>query len=60
MFYQKYIPVQEYENSTLKNEYLYLYKKDEELKGDNNTVENEGDVEYCNDFINCEIIHSKQ
>ena len=60
MFYQKYIPIQEYENSTVKNEYQYLYKKDEELKGDNNTVENEGIVEYGNDFLNCKIIHSKQ
>ena len=35
-------------------------KKDEELKGDNITVENEGNVEYGNDFLNCKIIHSKQ
>ena len=58
--HQKYIPVQEYENSTVKNEYQYLYKKDEELKGDNITDENEGVVEYGNDFINCKIIHSEQ
>ena len=51
MLEQKYIPIQEYENSTMKNEYQYLYKKDEELKGV---------VEYGNDFINCKIIHSKQ
>ena len=44
MLHQKYIPIQEYENSTMKNEYQYLYKKDEELKGDNITVENDG---YC-------------
>ena len=44
----------------MKNEYKYLYKKDDELKGDNITVENEGDVEYGNNFINCKIIHSKQ
>ena len=60
MLHQKYIPLQEYENSTLKNEYQYLYKKDEELKSDNITVENDGIVEYGNDFINCKIIHSKQ
>ena len=60
MLYQNYIPIQEYENSTVKNEYQYLYKKDEELKGDNNTVENDGIVEYGNDFLNCKIIHSKQ
>ena len=51
MLEQKYIPIQEYENSTMKNEYQFLYKKDEELKGV---------VEYGNDFINCKIIHSKQ
>ena len=60
MLHQKYIPIQEYKNSTAKNEYQYLYKKDEELKGDSISVENEGVVEYGNDFINCKIIHSKQ
>ena len=60
MLHQKYILLQEYENSTMKNKYLYLYKKDEELKGDNYTVENEGVVEYGNDILNCRIIHSKR
>ena len=60
MLHQKYIPLQEYENSTVKNEYQHLYKKDGELKGDNISVESEGVVEYGNDFINCKIIHSKQ
>ena len=60
LLHQKYIPFQEYENSTLKNEYESLYERDEELKGDNVTDENEGIVEYGNDFINCKIIHSKQ
>ena len=60
LLHQKYIPLQEYENSTMKSEYQYLYKKDEELKGDNISVENEGDIEYGNDFLNCKIIHSKQ
>ena len=59
MLHQKYIPIQEYENSTMKNEYQYLYKKDEELKGNNIIVENDGIVEYGNDFINCKIVHSK-
>ena len=27
MLHQKYIPIQEYETSTLKNEYQYLHKK---------------------------------
>ena len=60
MLDQIYIPIQEYENWTMKNEYQYLYKKDEELKGYNITVENEGIVEYGIDFINCKIVHSKQ
>ena len=60
MLHQKYIPIQEYENSTGKSEYEYLYKMDDELKGDNITIESEGIVEYGNDFINCKIIHSKQ
>ena len=50
ILHQKYIPIQEYENSTMKNEYQYLYKKDE-----NGTI-----VENGNVFINCKIIHSKQ
>ena len=60
MLHQKYIALQEYENSTVKNEYQYLYKKDEILKGDDNTGENDGIVEYGNDFLNCKFIHSKQ
>ena len=60
MLHQNFIPLQDYENSPMKNEYLSLYKKDEELKGDNITVENEGIVDYGNDFINCKIIHSKR
>ena len=60
MLHQEYIPLQENENSTMKIKYQYLYKKDDELKGDNIAVENEGIVEYGNDFINCRIIHSKQ
>ena len=60
MSHQKYIPIQEYKISTEKSEYRYLYKKDEELKGDNITVENEGIVEHGNDFIICKVNHSKQ
>ena len=51
MLHQKFVPIQEYENSTVKNEYECLYKKDRELKGDNITVENEGNVEYGNDLL---------
>ena len=46
MLHQKCIHLREYENSTLKNEYQYLDKKDDELKSDNITVVNEGIVEY--------------
>ena len=60
MLHQKNIHIQEDENSTMKNEYECLYKKDEELKGINITDENEGIVEYGDNFINCKIIHSKQ
>ena len=55
MLHQKCIPTQEYETSTLKNEYEYLYKKGDELKGNGN----EGIIEYGNDFINCKIISQR-
>ena len=60
ILYQKYIRLQEYENSTVKNEYQYLYKNDSELKGDNILVEDDGIIEYGNDFLNCKLIDSKQ
>ena len=60
MLHQKYIRIQEYESSTRKSEYEYLYKMDDELKENNITVENEGVVEYGNDFINCKTIQSRQ
>ena len=60
MLHQKYIPIQEYENSTVKTEYKYWHKKDDEINGDNITEENEGNVEYGSDFLNCKIFHSKQ
>ena len=60
MLHQKYIPIQEYKNSTETDVYKYLYKKEGELKDDNITDENEGIVEYGNDFKNCKINHSKQ
>ena len=59
MLLQKFISVQEYENSTVKNEYEYLYKKDSALKVDNITDENEGIIEYGIDLINCKIIHNR-
>ena len=55
MLHQKYITLQEYQSSTEKNEYQYFFKKDDELEGD----ENEGIVEYGNDFINYKFFLDK-
>ena len=41
MLHHKNIPIQEYENSTKKSEYEYLYKMDDKLKCYNITIENE-------------------
>ena len=57
LLHQKYISIDEYKNSTQKDEYKYLYKEEVELKGDN--IGNEGVVENGNDFIKCKIIHHK-
>ena len=57
---QKHISIQEHETSTEENEYEYLYEKDDEMKGHYITDENEGFVEYGNDFINCKIVLSKK
>ena len=54
MLHQIYILIREYETSTQKKEYEYLYKKDDELKD-----KNEGTVEYGNDFINFKIIQDR-
>ena len=56
MLRQIYIPFQEYENSTVKNEHQYLYKKNEETTNDPEGI----DIVYGEDFLNCKIIHSKQ
>ena len=55
MLHQKYIPFQEYESSTMKNEYQCLYKKNEQITNDPEGV----DIVY-EDFLNCKINHSKQ
>ena len=55
MLHQKYISIQEYENSTAKNEYQYLYKKNDE----NNIDHEEIDIVCGEDFLNCKFIHSK-
>ena len=60
MLHQKYIPLQQFENLIVKNEYQYLYKKDDEIKGGIITDENGDIVENGNDFLICKIIHSKQ
>ena len=60
MLEQKYIPLLEYENSTVKDAYHYLYEKNDELVGDNITEENEGEIIYGKDIINCKVIHSRQ
>ena len=59
ILHRKYIPVQEHISSSIQDMYDCLYKKNMELKG-NNTIENEGVIEYGKDFLNCKIIHSKQ
>ena len=53
MLHRKYIFIEQDKNSTERNEYEYLHKKEDELK-DNN--DNEGIVEYGNDFIKCKFI----
>ena len=60
MAHQKYITIEEIENSKMFDEYQYLYKKDSELKGYNDIEDDEDKVEYGNDFLNCKIIDSKQ
>ena len=60
MLHRKNIPIQEYETSTVKSEHEFLYKKDENLKGDNITDEDKGIIEYGNEFMNCNIIHNRE
>ena len=60
MLHQKFVPIQEFEKSTGKNEYHHLYGKVVELKGDDITNENERFIEYGNDFLNCKLLHSIQ
>ena len=56
MLHRKFFPIQEHRNSTEKNEYDYLYKKDDEITGN----ENEAIVEYGYDFINCKNFQDYQ
>ena len=55
MLYRKYIPFEEYKISTQKDEYVYMHRKDIEMKNDNITVENEGIVENGSVFMNFNI-----
>ena len=55
----KYIRIEEYKSSKEKNDYQYLYEKDDELTGDNVAVENESAIEYGKGFINRQIVHEK-
>ena len=57
MLHRKYISIQEYKNSTQKDQYEYLYKKYDELKGDNFDVYKKGIFIYGNYFINCKTFH---
>ena len=51
--------MQKYKSSTEKNDYQYSYEENDESKGDNIATENEGVVEYGNDFKNCRTFHDK-
>ena len=55
MLHQKFISIQEYENSTAKNEYQYLYKKNDENNNDPEGI----DIVCGEDFLNCKFIRSK-
>ena len=56
MLHQKYITIEEFDNSKMFDEYQYLNNKDSELKG----YDDESMIEYGNDFLNCKFIDSKQ
>ena len=53
--HQKYIPIQENEISTMKNEYQYLYKKNDKITNDTEGI----DIVCGEDFSNCKFIYSK-
>ena len=59
MLYRKNIAFEENKNSTQKDEYVHLRKKDDEMKNDLFTFENDGIVEYVNDSKNCKLIHNR-
>ena len=51
MLHLNFIPIQEYQISTEKDEYQYLCKKEDE---------NKGFVEYGKDFLNCKFVSDKK
>ena len=59
MRHQTYILIQEYKKSIQRDESEHLRKKDDELKDDNFTDENESNIERGVDFINWKFIHDK-
>ena len=59
MLLRENITTEEYKNSTQKDEYEYMYKKDDELKSDNITDKNKGVVEFGNDFMNCKFFYDR-
>ena len=52
MLNQKYIPFQEYKSSTEKDEYQYLFKKDDDLKrnGKEDCIEQVIHFKFCKIF----------
>ena len=59
MLHGKYIPIEGYKNSTEKNGFQYLYKKDDELKVDFIIDKNESVIEQGNDFVICKFIQDR-
>ena len=55
MLHRKRLPFEKYKSSTEKNEYQYLNKTNNEIKGNGNKTV----IEYGNDFIKCKIISDK-
>ena len=59
MLHRKFIPIEEYKNFSRKGAFLYFFKKDEELKDDKITDENESNIIDSIDFINCKTFHDR-
>ena len=59
MLHGKYIPNEELKKAIQKDEFEYLYKKNDELKGDIITNEKESIFEHGNNFISCKNFHDR-